>query len=272
MASGSRIKPARAGNATAAFTLIELLVVMAIVTILASLLLPALGRAKSKAHQIACLGNHRQLQICWQLYIDDNHDALPPNATTTGGGREGFVATAATWINGNAWTDTTTSNIEHGVLFPYNQSASIYKCPADRSTVRDEGRISRKRSVSMNNYLNDNPDPKDPTCWHLFSQIKNPSPASVFVFLDEHENSIENARFTMGRPGTWYWIDFPAVRHNNGCNLSFADGHAERWRWLEPNTLRIGRMKDWIQFQPAVRGSDRDLIRVQQAIPREPIE
>ena len=262
----------RAGDETVGFTLIELLVVIAIIGILASLLLPALARAKSQAHQIACLGNYRQLQLCWQLYIDDNNDALPPNATTLGGGRAAFIATAATWINGNAWTDTTTSNIEHGVLFPYNRSASIYKCPADRSTVRDEGRIPRTRSVSMNSYLNDLPNLSDRTCWHFFGQIKTPSPSKVFVFLDEHENSIENARFTIAPPGGWIWIDFPAVRHNNGCNLSFADGHAERWRWRESNTLRIGAMKGWIQGQPAVRGTDRDLARVHEGIPSGAVE
>lgn len=268
---GSSGRSPRSAEASPAFSLIELLVVIAIIGILASLLLPALSRAKSKAHQIACLGNYRQLQICWQLYIDDNNDALPPNATTTGGGREAFVATAATWINGNAWTDTTTSNIEHGVLFPYNRSTAIYKCPADRSTVRDQGRIPRTRSVSMNSYLNDMPDPADKSCWHFFSQIKNPPPTKVFVLLDEHENSIENARFKIGPPGGWFWIDFPAIRHNQGCNLSFADGHAERWRWREPNTLHIGAMKPWIQGQPAVRGTDRDLIRIHESIPKGPI-
>src|SRR5438552_1819726 len=170
-----RVPTARSASSSA-FTLIELLVVTAIISILASLLFPTLARAKDKGKKIACLNDYRQLQLCWHMYVDDNHDALPPNATTTGGGREAFVATAATWINGNAWTDTTTSNIERGVLFPYNRSVKIYKCPSDRSTVRDEGKIPRVRSVSMNSFMNDYPSAEDRTSWHFYSQIRNPSP------------------------------------------------------------------------------------------------
>ena len=248
------------------FTLIELLVVIAIIAILASLLLPAMTKAKGKALQIGCLNNYRQLQLCWLMYTDDHNDALPPNETT-GSGREGIVATARSWIRGSAWTDTTATNIENGVLFSYNRSVKIYKCPNDKSTVRDQGKIPRFRSVAMNMYMNHIPELWDRSCWHFLRQIRNPPPAQAYVFIDEHENSIDNARFTMSGPNEWIWIDFPATRHNNGCVLSFADGHAEAWKWREARTIQTGKLKGWIQ-SVGVSRTDRDLGRIYDAAPK----
>lgn len=253
------------------FTLIELLVVIAIIAILASILLPSMARAKTKAQQIACLNNYRQLQLCWLMYTDDHQDALPPNSTTSGQGREGWVATGQTWITGNAYTDPSTLNIENGVLFSYNRSAKIYKCPSDRSTVRDQGRIPRVRSVSMNAYMNDNPDPRDFTCWHKLSEIKNPAPSRASVFIDEHEGSIENARFVITQPGVRNWVDHPGLRHGNAGVLSFADGHAELWKWLEPTTHSASKLTGWVQGVQGAPGTDRDLRRIQSTVPTIPI-
>ena len=255
----------------AGFTLIELLVVIAIIAILAGLLLPALARAKAKGQTIACLGNFRHLQLAWLMYVDDHQDLLPPNATTSGGGRDAFVATGQTWIAGNAWTDVSVTNIERGVLFPYNRSVAIYKCPADRSTVRDQGRLPRTRSVSMSDYMNDVTDPNDTSCWHRLSQVRDPGPTRALVFIDEHQGSIENARFVITQPGTWSWVDHPATRHQRGTVLSFADGHAEAWRWHEATTLSADRIAGWVQGVAGVPGRDRDLLRIHQTIPRTPI-
>jgi prepilin-type N-terminal cleavage/methylation domain-containing protein/prepilin-type processing-associated H-X9-DG protein len=257
-------------NTRRGFTLIELLVVIAIIAILAGMLLPALGKAKSKAQQTQCLSNYRQLNLAWLLYADDFREELPPNETILTGGRIGANATARTWVVGNAYTDLTTLNIEKGLLFSYNRSVGIYKCPADRSTVQDRGRVPRSRSVSMSAYMNDTPDPRDRTCWHKLSQIVNPSPTKAFVFLDVHENSIENARFVVTQPGEWLWVDFPGVRHAGALTLSFADGHAESWRLISPDSRRIGKMPPWIQGQ-TVKANDPDLRRFHEGSPKLPL-
>jgi prepilin-type N-terminal cleavage/methylation domain-containing protein len=272
-----------AARSRPAFTLIELLVVIAIIAILAGLLLPSLGRAKARALSTGCLGNLKQLQLCWQLYAEDNGDNLPGNVALNPGDigqREGWTADASSWLQGNAWTDTTLTNLERGVLYPYNHSPGIYRCPADRSTVRDQGRLPRTRSVSMSMYMNFRPDPEHPEyplCWHKLGQIQNPGPSRAAVFIDENEKSIQQSAFGINArdrlelfgAALWTWISFPATRHHNAGVVGFADGHVEVWRWLEPNTAQIGRLNDWTVVKPAVPGTDRDLARFFQAVPEK---
>jgi len=264
-----------------AFTLIELLVVIAIIAILAAMLLPALGTARTMGQAAACSGNLKQLQICWQMYSEDNADNLPRNTALNPGdidNREAWTADPFSWLQGNAWADTTPANLQRGVLYRYNQSLGIYRCPADRATVRDQGLIPRNRSVSMSMYMNFRADPSEPgyeLCWHRLAQIQRPGPSWAAVFIDENEKSIQQSAFGINAPDSltlfnsslWTWISFPATRHNKAGTLSFADGHVERWRWHEGNTLRIAQQNDWIVVQPAVQNNDRDLGRFFQAVP-----
>jgi type II secretory pathway pseudopilin PulG len=103
------------------------LVVIAIIAILAAMLLPVLARAKVKAKATQCLNNMKQLQICWQMYCDDNTDRLPPNGTQ---------AMASSWVDVSAQSDTTPVFIEAGLLYQYNKSDAIYACPANERRLR----------------------------------------------------------------------------------------------------------------------------------------
>ncbi len=254
----------RATTGSLAFTLIELLVVIAIIAILAAMLLPALSRAKAKSERVACLNNLHQLSVCWYLYASDNQDALVSN----------FIAGWPGWDT-NAWIlgrmDLVSqamdeSFIRAGTLFPYNQSLAIYKCPADKVLARTLDAsyphgLPHLRSYSILGQMNGNADLNGPNypINRKFSDIRKPPPAQALVFVDEHPLSIDDGYFAI-QVEKLQWQNFPATYHDQGDTFSFADGHAEYWRWLEPNTLHL------TVYNAASAGpKDRDLTRVQAA-------
>ncbi len=147
------------------------------------------------------------------------------------------------------------AGIQGGLLFTYNSSLGIYHCPADKSTdsIRNlhaaAADTPRVRSYNMSQSINGAPDPYFAgaiPCFTKYTQIMDPSPSNLITFLDVHEQEILDTEFGIptGADLAWYgnvWWDVPGNRHNQGCNFSFADGHAEHWRWQVPKQVTVPR-------------------------------
>jgi len=245
------------------FTLIELLVVIAVIAILAALLLPALDQAKFKAQGLQCMYNHRQLCLAWKMYSDDNHDVLlyasgvwPYTAHDSG-----------VWVSG--WMDFNPNNpsnwdvaqdIEQSPLWPYcGNSTAIWKCPADDSFVIVDGEQKpRVRSMSMNLWLggfkgiddglSGDPQPfaQGGGSWQVYlnmTELINPGPSEIFVFLDMRQDSIDVGNFAVNmtgwpnQPANFGFYDLPGFYHHLACGFSFADGHSEMHRWHDGRTM-----------------------------------
>jgi prepilin-type N-terminal cleavage/methylation domain-containing protein/prepilin-type processing-associated H-X9-DG protein len=235
-----------------AFTLIELLVVIGIIAILAALLLPVLSQSKIRAQTIACLNDVTQLQLCFHLYTGDNNDFLPPNnfVYDAGTGQPFAGDVGPSWCTNLAPFDARPDGIRNGLLYQYNNSVPIYHCPADQSTLEIPGGNPlpqlRLRSYNMSQSINGLNYAGDAAQYfphyRKLTTIRNPAPEALLVFLDENENTILDTQFGIpvagsNEYGTWW--DMPANRHGQGCNLSFADGHVEHWKWKVPKVVNV---------------------------------
>jgi prepilin-type N-terminal cleavage/methylation domain-containing protein/prepilin-type processing-associated H-X9-DG protein len=229
-----------------AFTLVELLVVIAIIAILAAMLLPALSRAKERATGISCLNNLKQLTVAANIYSGDFKDSIPPNA----------VNDPRAWVSGDVSYlpgATNVADIRAAVLYPYTKSEGIYRCPGDKVAVNGQN-VQRIRSYSMNGMLGDNlgstTDVHPGLLEHKkLTDVLDPGPAAATFFVDEQTDanrdycSIDDGYFAVniGTKGSarTKWRNIPASRHGNAGLFSYADGHAEKMKWLEGKTRTL---------------------------------
>ncbi len=232
------VPPRKRGARLWGFTLVEVLLVLAIIALLAALLLPSLAGAKGRAESLTCANNQKQLLLAWTLYAQDNQDQLVNNH-----GVPETLARRQNWANNVEDWEASDDNtnllfLSDSKLGPFASHAThIYKCPADRVPGPNG---ERTRSMSMNAMVGNTGELTNrfnPTYVQFLKSEQITRPSSIFIFLDEQADSI-NDGFFVNHLDEGLWGNLPGSYHNGGVNLTFADGHLEAHRWVVPGTIR----------------------------------
>lgn len=198
-----------------AFTLIELLVVIAILGVLASLLLPALGRARQHARAAQCRGHLRQIGFAIQMYGDDHHDELPRSTHSSFSFRQPPWSRAIAPYLGTAG-DTPWTNLFRGV----------YRCPIHKPKAG-------QYSYGLNVYFELSPEADDyvgtPRTWRRLPEIPQPTVTLLLGEVPGTADHIMSHFWTAEEFGS----DADLTRHVGRANYGFVDGHVGNRRPVE---------------------------------------
>ena len=278
------------------FTLVELLVVIAIIALLMAILMPALNRAREQGKRIVCMNNIKQLTIAWGMYADTYNDKMVNTATPgEGSGQcdqcpdcpagDPYITKAKVpdslscpgspgnncghinelpWVGG-AYSSTqlpeaaTKCAIKTGALYKYAPDFKIYRCP-----TADKGEFFTYNAMdSMNGQAAGwSGAGRGKVALKIRNEIRRT--ASQIIFMDEGKVTPDSFAVYYGGPGVSdpeQWWDIPEVRHGDGQVFSFADNHAEYWKWTK-ETVDISKAgNDYVK--PKTTPGKQDLYKIQ---------
>jgi len=255
-------------NRPRGFTLIELLVVIAIIAILMAVLMPALQAAKKQATMARCLTNHRSLTAGWIMYADENDGLLMCNGACYDepGDKTPWVHRPKDFAGNDLLTpapETITNEdryrgIQLGTMWPYVKDVDVYHCPGDnrRSTRRAPRDCFRSYSMSYAFGPLSAGNLKGRGGYRYYTrslEVRNPQ--LYYVFIEEEHNGskygeneggwhlpMKGGRNRLANPGSWAFYDPLASYHIKASTFGFADGHAERCKWMDKRTLEFIRI------------------------------
>ena len=215
------------------FTRTDLLALLGVGAVLMLIQFTALAYTRGNSNRATCASNLRRLTLSWLMYADDNRDRLAPNLN---GGNP--LSLTNNWVGGildfsSSSANTNLAMITQARLYPYNKATEIYRCPDDLSVSRGQLRI---RSYSMNGWVGDGV-----TAWISGyqvatnrSQIRQPD--HMFVFMEEHPESINDGLVIVDPSPSGQIVDYPASYHQFGAHFGFADGSVQYQAWVDPRT------------------------------------
>jgi len=238
-----------------AFTLVELLVVIAIIAVLMAILLPALNRAREQGKRAVCLNNVHSLTLAWMMYCDENDERLPRAYTDKNG-----------WIQDipgyrfnpeEAPPEDQLKALRGGTLFPYLKTTDIFRCSVAKK--------NELRTYSIPHAMNGGASDGGKI---IKQRTEFTHHANRIVFLDDFIRDWDACWMVYWSKPSW-WNTTP-IRHGYGNTFSFADGHADWWKWQDHRTIDMA-IKCYDKSTPEMRvvhknPENPDLTRVTRAV------
>jgi prepilin-type N-terminal cleavage/methylation domain-containing protein/prepilin-type processing-associated H-X9-DG protein len=260
------------------FTLIELLVVIAIIAILAAILFPVFAQAREKARQASCLSNMKQISVAALMYLQDYDERFPSDAGTVRPGCPGNgVQLDGDWGK-DFWMFHFYPYIKQRAGNIQEKGASVFNCPSGSVLQQmdmtgdfvcyqftpqwlqqnwnlipnSSGAFAWYNSYSINEHLTDAENGLEGPNLAQWEE-----PADSFMFLEGNKSELEGDELSRS-PGSFSknnWIGIQ-LRHNDGLNIVYVDGHAKFRRATWNGTLSSSSStRNLWNFPPGSRDS-----------------